>query len=229
MKKFETPFCTHTIVLHLYLGPHVRNLLKKSTFSINLVVPLQFEVSKPAWWERADCPPHSALPRVHVKKKPPILGHSRIYSWLYSSNLRPLIANMNSKFAKKIMCGKQGLPAGPSKGVNSPRPFWWEGVPCLWLIIQVSCTSPGMNRKAWVLVTEYSVKYFMGKLGKIALLRICCVPHPRHRRRSRHSVCPTAARFQSIHMHPMVTWSRPMLLGGGKKSTVSYELTVHVQ
>jgi len=68
-----------------------------------------------------DWPPRSAL-LVACKKKSPISGRSRVYSWLHPMNLESLIANMNSKFAKKIMCKKQGLPAGTSEGVSSPWP-----------------------------------------------------------------------------------------------------------
>jgi len=70
---------------------------------------------------RVDWPPRLALPGVHVKKSSPILGRSKGYSWLHLTNLGSMIANMNSKFAKK-MCRKQGLPTGPSERVNSPRP-----------------------------------------------------------------------------------------------------------
>jgi len=67
--------------------------------------------------------PRSALPRMHAKIKPPLLGRSRVYSWLHWTNLGSVIANINLKFAKRIMCGKQSLPTGLSEEVNSPWPL----------------------------------------------------------------------------------------------------------
>jgi len=53
--------------------------------------------------------PPKVIPRVPVKKRPPILCLINLSCTPFLVNFGPLIANMNSKFANFIMCGEEKI------------------------------------------------------------------------------------------------------------------------